>query len=305
MQISASRSNQVAFIRAGFSTPPEVWAGELSNMKQITHYNDTVKPEWGRTQSIEWTNEGFKIQGWLIYPANYDPSKRYPLIVYVHGGPSFTALQNWPGVNYGGAAFAGLGYFVLMPNPRGSKGQGERFAQANIKDFGHGDLRDILAGVDSVVRSIPIDPKRIGITGWSYGGYMTMFSVTQTDRFRAAVAGAGVSNWQSYYGENSVDQWMIPFFGSSVYDDPAIYAKSSPINFIKQAKTPTLLVVGDLDGEAPPPQSFEFWHALRDEDIPTQLVVYPNEGHHFVDPNHRRDLLERSLGWFEKYMPAQ
>ena len=221
----------------------------------------------------------FNVQGWLLYPANYDPAKKYPLIVYVHGGPSSATLPHWPGVGYGPVPFAALGYFVLMPNPRGSYGQGEAFTQANRKDFGYGDLRDILAGVDAVTRSHNIDPERVGLTGWSYGGFMTMFAVTQTNRFRAAVAGAGISNWQSYYGENSIDQWMIPFFGASVYDDPGVYAKMSAINFIHSVKTPTLAVVGDRDGECPAPQSFEFWHALKAQHVPTQLVVYPNEGH--------------------------
>ena len=152
-------------------------------------------------------------------------------------------------------------------------------------------------------RKYPVDPNRVGLTGWSYGGFMTMFAVTQTQRFKAAVAGAGISDWLSYYGENSIDQWMIPYFGASVYDDPAVYAKSSAINFIKQAQTPTLVVVGDRDGECPAPQSFEFWHALRDLHVPTQLVVYPNEGHGFVDPAHRRDVMERAVEWFERYMP--
>ena len=201
------------------------------------------------------------------------------------------------------AAFSALGYFVLQPNPRGSYGQGEAFTQANRKDFGYGDLRDILAGVDAVVAKYPVDPNRVGLTGWSYGGFMTMFAVTQTQRFKAAVAGAGISDWLSYYGENSIDQWMIPYFGASVYDDPAVYAKSSAINFIKQVKTPTLVVVGDRDGECPAPQSFEFWHALRDEHVPTELVVYPNEGHGFVDPAHRRDVMERAVEWFARYMP--
>jgi dipeptidyl aminopeptidase/acylaminoacyl peptidase len=119
------------------------------------------------------------------------------------------------------------------------------------------------------------------------------------------VAGAGISDWQSYYGENSIDQWMTPFFGATVYDDPAVYAKSSPINFIKNAKTPTLVVVGDRDGECPAPQSFEFWHALKAEGVMTQLVVYPNEGHHFVDPAHQHDALKRALDWFETEMPAK
>src|SRR5271170_5065471 len=131
------------------------------------------------------------------------------------------------------AEFSSAGYFVLLPNPRGSFGQGEAFTKANVKDFGHGDLRDILAGVEEVVQKFPIDAKRVGICGWSYGGYMTMWTVTQTQRFRAAVAGAGIADWQSYYGQNRIDQWMIPFFGASIYDDPAVYARSSPMNFIK------------------------------------------------------------------------
>jgi dipeptidyl aminopeptidase/acylaminoacyl peptidase len=305
MSVSVADDRRIALIRSSFTTPPEVWAGMLHDLKQITHYNDNLKPAWGKAESVSWQNEGFDVQGWLIFPANYDPGKKYPLIVMVHGGPSSAVTPHWPGAGFGGAPFAALGYFVLMPNPRGSYGQGEKFTQANRKDFGYGDLRDILAGVDTVTRKYSIDPERVGLTGWSYGGFMTMFAVTQTNRFRAAVAGAGIANWQSYYGENSIDQWMIPFFGASVYDDPSVYAKSSAIDFIHKVKTPTLVVVGDRDGECPMPQSFEFWHALRDQHVPTQLVVYPNEGHHFVSRDHQLDVLERALSWFEQYMPAQ
>jgi dipeptidyl aminopeptidase/acylaminoacyl peptidase len=164
-------------------------------------------------------------------------------------------VSQWPQLNL--AALVANGYVVLMPNPRGSYGQGEAFTQANVKDFGYGDLRDIVRGVDAAVAAAPIDKNRAGIWGWSYGGYMTMWAVTQTQRFKAAVAGAGLSNWQSYYGQNSIDQWMIPFFGASVYDDPYIYRRSSPIEFIRNVKTPTLVLVGDRDGEVPAPQSFD------------------------------------------------
>jgi dipeptidyl aminopeptidase/acylaminoacyl peptidase len=225
------------------------------------------------------------------------------LIVSAHGGPSSAVQPRWPSLGYNPVVFSALGYFVLMPNPRGSYGQGEDFTRANRKDFGYGDLRDILAGVDAVSARLPIDQKRIGLTGWSYGGFMTMFAVTQTQRFRAAVAGAGISDWESYYGENSIDRWLIPFFGASVYDDPAVYARSSAINFIGKAKTPTLIVVGDRDGECPAPQSFEFWHALRAQQVATRLVVYPDEGHRFVSRQHQRDVLERAFAWFEGYMP--
>ena len=194
------------------------------------------------------------------------------------------------------------GYCVLLPNPRGSYGNGEAFTQANIKDFGNGDLRDILAGVDAAVAQAPIDGNRVGIIGWSYGGYMTMWAVTQTGRFKAAVAGAGIASWQSYYGQNKIDQWMIPFFGASVYDDPAVYAKSSPITFIKKAKTPTLVLHGDRDSEVPTPQGYEFWHALKSIGVPTELVIYPGEGHAISQREHIHDIERRLVAWFDKYL---
>jgi dipeptidyl aminopeptidase/acylaminoacyl peptidase len=298
--VTFSRNGTFALIKSSFQTPPEVYAGPLNALKQITHLNDGIKPVWGKSESIEWDNEGFHNQGWLLYPAQYDPAKKYPLIVEVHGGPSASIGSRWGG---GGALFSAMNYFVFSPNPRGSYGQGERFTQANVKDFGYGDLRDILKGVDTLEAKLPIDKNREGLTGWSYGGFMTMFAVTQTNRFHAAVAGAGISDWKSYYGENSIDQWMLPFFGATVYDDPAVYAKSSAIEYIKNVKTPTLVIVGDRDGECPAPQSFEFWHALRAEGVKTQLVVYPNEGHGFRDPAHIADRNERMLQWFATQMP--
>ncbi len=293
-----------ALIKTSFNEPLEVWAGPLNHLQQITNLNGSLQPDWGHSESITWKNEGFRVQGWLIYPKNYDPHKRCPLILWVHGGSSSQILPRWPYAGYNPLAFSTVDDFVLMPNPRGSFGEGETFTSANRKDFGYGDLRDLLAGVDTVTKRFPIDNNRIGITGWSYGGFMTMFAITQTHRFRAAVAGAGISDWKSYYGENSIDTWMVPFFGASVYDDPAVYAKSSAINFIKNAKTPTLIVVGDRDGECPAPQSFEMWHALRTMRVPVKLVVYPNEGHGFTNTSDSKDVLERAVRWFDKYMPA-
>ena len=299
--VSFSHNGVFGMVKSGVAMPPEVWAGTQDTLKQVTHLNDGAKAPGGKTESIEWTNEGFHVQGWLTYPVNYDPAKKYPMIVSVHGGPSASIGPRWGAM----ANYSSAGYFVFQPNPRGSFGQGEAFAAANKKDFGYGDLRDILTGMDAVEKKVSVDPKREGLTGWSYGGFMTMFAVTQTHRFAAAVAGAGISNWLSYYGENSIDQWMTPFFGASVYDDPAVYAKSSAITFIKNVKTPTLVIVGDRDGECPAPQSFEFWHALRAEGVKTQLVVYPNEGHGFRDPDHIRDRMEREMTWFQTEMPAK
>ncbi len=292
-----------AVIRESSARAPEIWAGPIGSWKQITHANEAAKPAWGETKSLHWTSDGMRVQGWLLYPKDYDASKHYPLVVVVHGGPGSSVLPAWPGSFFNTDELSAHGYFVLYPNPRGSFGQGEKFTQANVKDFGYGDFRDILAGVDEVVKTLPIDNRRVGITGWSYGGYMTMWAVTQTNRFRAAVSGAGLFNWQSYYGENDIDEWMIPFFGASVYDDPAVYAKSGPSTFIKNAKTPTLVLVGERDGECPAPQSREFWHALKTLGVETQLVIYPGEGHAIQQPDHRRDVMNRMINWFDQHMP--
>lgn len=294
--VSASHTGIIAYVQTSLTHAPEVFTGPPGKAAQLTHLNEGFARTSARIESVEWENDGFHIQGWLTYPANYDAKKKYPLIVTVHGGPSSSAFPR-------GSQYADAGYFEFQPNPRGSYGQGEVFVQANRKDFGYGDLRDILKGMDMLEAKFPIDKSREGLTGWSYGGFMTMFGVTQTTRFAAAVAGAGISDWLSYYGENSIDQWMTPFFGASVYEDPKVYEKSSAITYIKQVKTPTLVIVGDRDGECPAPQSFEFWHALRAEGVKTQLVIYPNEGHGFRNPAHIADRNQRILKWFAENMP--
>src|SRR5207302_6605319 len=185
-----------AVIHSGVHHPPEIWTGPIEDWKQLTHINN-MNVSWGHEKSIHWRSDDFDVQGWLIPPPNVDPSKKYPMIVYVHGGPALASLANFPREQ--NAALLDAGYFLFLPNPRGSYGQGEAFTRANVKDFGHGDLRDIVAGVEAVVKDNPIDRSRIGMWGWSYGGFMITGTVTPYNRFRAAVAGAGIANWQSYY----------------------------------------------------------------------------------------------------------
>ncbi len=297
--VNAPDTPITAIERQSASTPPEVWVGPIGTWRQLSHVNDGLKPAWGEVHNVHWMNGPTRAQGWLMSPKDYDPSKKYPLIVTVHGGPSAACRNRWDS-RFSGLASA-LGYFALCPNPRGSYGQGEAFTRANVKDFGGGDFRDIMAGVDDISRKFPIDAKRLGICGHSYGGYMTMWAETHTQRFAAAVAGAGLSDWLSYYGLNDIDQWMIPFFGASIYDDPAVYAKSDPIHFVKSVKTPTLLLVGDRDGEVPMEQSVEWWHALTTFHVPTQLVVYPNEGHAIGKPADARDYTLRTFEWFDHW----
>ena len=301
--LSLSQDQKVsALIRQSFQQPPEVWVGPIGSWQQVTHANEHLHPAWGEAKSLHWKSDSWNVQGWLVYPRDFRADRRYSLIVSVHGGPASARRPSWPRPHFDFTLFSSEGAFVFFPNPRGSYGQGEAFTRANVKDFGYGDLRDILAGVDEITKTLPVDKDRLGIGGWSYGGYMTMWAVTQTNRFRTAVAGAGIANWQSYYGQNGIDQWLIPYFGASVYDDPAVYARSSPITFIKQVKTPTLILVGDGDVECPVPQSYEFWHALKTLGVPNQFVVYPGEGHAIRKPAHQRDIMHRSAAWFDKHL---
>ncbi len=293
---------ETALVRDSWSTLPEVWAGPIGEWKRLTQANASVDVPLPKSENIGWKNGGFGVQGWLLYPKDYDPAKRYPLLVIVHGGPAWIATPTWRAPDFDTTLYTNFGYFVFFPNARGSYGQGEKFTQANRRDWGFGDLQDMLAGVDAVSSQYPIDSRRIGILGWSYGGSTAMMAITQTNRFRAAVAGAGAGNWQSYYGQNSIDKWMIPYFGASVYDDPAAYARCSAITYIKNAKTPTLVLVGERDGEAPPAQSIEFWHALKELGVPTRLIIYPDEGHDFFKQADQIDVTVRTLEWFNEHM---
>ncbi len=294
---------RLAAVRQSFERPPEidVYIPGLGGWVALTHANAEIPAE-ATAKSVEWKNDGFSVQGWLLEPKTAPPGGKRALITVVHGGPAAANVPRF----IGRGALRDLlrhGYAAFFPNPRGSFGQGEAFTRANVKDFGYGDLRDILTGIDAVEKLDPtIDDAKLGITGGSYGGFMTMWAVTQTNRFKAAVAGAGVSDWISYYGENGIDEWMIPYFGASAYDDPAVYRKSSPIDFITHVKTPTFEYVGERDVECPAPQSQEFWHALVALGVPTSLVIYAGEGHHVRSPANVADISKRTIAWFDRYL---
>jgi len=300
---SFSRNGSVsAVVRQSSQMAPEVWAGPAGAWKQLTHLNQSAHSSWGESRNVHWMSGDQSVQGWLMFPKDYDASRKYPLIISVHGGPGWACLSSWstdPLEDMRAASL--LGWFVLCPNPRGSFGQGEAFTQGNIKDFGGGDYGDLMAGVDAMIQQFPVDPTKLGLRGHSYGGYMAMWANTQTTRFAAIVAGAGLSDWTSYYGLNEIDEWMIPFFGASVYDDPAVYEKSDPLHFVKKVRTPTLILVGDRDGEVPMEQSVEWYHGLEAMKVPVQLVVYPNEGHLFNRPADVRDYTLRTLQWFDRW----
>lgn len=293
-------ARHVAFMSESFDHAPRIEYGVLGDTKPITHDNDSLKPAHA-TRDIHWKSDDFSVQGWLLSPLEVQAGKTYPMIVVIHGGPAAVVTSHflWDDMV---AGWLRNGYFVFQPNPRGSYGQGEAFTRANVRDFGGGDLRDDMAGIDAVKQVAPVDETRLGLYGHSYGGYMTMWIETHSQRFKAAAAGAGIADWVAYYGQNGIDKWMIPYFGASAYDDPGIYDRLSPIRSIKAAHTPIFLYVGEHDVECPTEQTREFWHGLREYNVPTTLVIYADEGHHFVKPENVADLNRRLVDWFDRYL---
>ena len=290
----------VAAVVQDYEHAPAIYAGPIAGVRQVTHDNDAA-PANTRARSISWKNEGYDVQGWLLAPMAPPPGKA-PMITMVHGGPSAASVPGYVSTNSMNAALLKAGYYVFLPNPRGSFGQGEAFTAANKRDFGGGDLRDILAGIDAVERVAPIDDNRLGLGGCSYGGFMAIWANTQTDRFKGIVAGAGLSNWVSYYGTNGIDQWLLPFFGKTMYDDIKAYEDVSAIYHLKTAKTPTFIYVGERDIEVPPTQSIEWWHALKDKGVPVSLVIYPDAGHCVTAPAQAADVRARAIAWFDRYV---
>lgn len=288
----------LATVVQDFTHAPAIYAGPASAPRQLTHENDAAPPAV-QARSVTWRNEGYSVQGWLLAPLKADPRVKAPMIVSVHGGPSAANSPRF--IEKGlGSALEDAGYYVFLPNPRGSYGQGEAFTAANKRDFGGGDLRDILTGIDAVEKVAPIDDARLGLTGCSYGGFMAMWANTQTNRFKAIFAGAGLSNWISYYGTNGISTWMMPFFGKSAYDDPKIYEDASAVYHVKKARTPTFIYVGERDIEVPPTQSVEWWNALKSQGVPTSLVIYPDAGH--CVPTQAADVSKRAIAWFDRYV---
>ncbi|MDH7637241.1 S9 family peptidase [Sphingomonas sp. MAHUQ-71] len=303
-KVAIARNGTMAMVAQDFEHAPAIFAGPIAAPVQITTENSAYRPIV-TARSLTWRSGGHDVQGWLLAPRNVSLSTaKAPMITIVHGGPAAAVTPDfvWRGTN---AALIAAGYWLFMPNPRGSYGQGEAFVQANKRDFGGGDLKDILAGIDAAEQAAPIDDARLGLMGHSYGGFMAMWANTQTNRFKAIHAGAGISDWISYYGTNGINTWMIPYFGKSLYDDAKPYWDISAIQFIDQARTPTLITVGERDIEVPPTQSTEYWNALKAHGVPTSLVIYPDEGHGFHDPAHIADERQRVVGWFDRYLKGK
>jgi len=295
-------SGDIAFVGHSAIAPQELWLRDLQgHAQQLTHLNagwekfGLVAPELFHYKSID----GLEIEAALLKPAAYDGKSKLPTIVLVHGGPT----GNWEdSIDAWGQLLVSRGYAVLYPNIRGSIGYGDNFVKMNRADWGGADFKDVIAGVNDLVAKGIADPARLGIAGWSYGGYMSEWAVTQTNIFRAAVSGAGMANLISEYGteqDPAYDEW---FFGTP-YENADRFLNSSPFLQLKHAKTPILILQGDADPIDPLGQSQELYRGLKRYGVDAELVTYPREPHGFQEAKHRTDVLQRMLAWFEKYIP--
>ncbi len=307
-----SRGTMLGFTAENSSDPQEVYVTDLESFKpvKISHVNSYLPIAGiGKTEAIQWNStDGRKIEGLLTYPVDYKPGKKYPLLVEIHGGPSagyfqfFVGGLSWPICPAG--AFSSWGYALLRPNPRGSTGYGPEFTVANLRDWGGMDFQDVISGIDHLVKAGIADPDRLGILGQSYGGYMTAWAITQTNRFKGAVMIDGESDLISLDGTHDIPDDLPDNFGVNFWDNYSLYLEHSPIYHIKNATTPTLILHGAEDVRCPTDQGRELYSALKKRGVAVQMVLYPRSGHFPGEPKLQRDMHKRELDWFSKYVPV-
>jgi dipeptidyl aminopeptidase/acylaminoacyl peptidase len=301
--VALGSGDEIAFVSQTATHPPEVWLwDQKSAPRQISHLNDSWKqftlsaPEYYKYKSFD----GTEIEAALLRPQGADPKAKLPLIALIHGGPTgrwSDSIETW------GQLLATHGYAVFYPNIRGSVGYGQKFVESNRGDWGGGDFKDVMAGVKDLVDRGIADPARLGIGGWSYGGYMAEWAITQTNEFKVAVSGAGMANLISEFGMEdhpAGDEW---FYGTP-WEKPEGFLNSSPFIHMKNAKTPTLVLQGDADTIDPLGQSQELYRGLKRYAVEAELVIYPREPHGFHEEKHLLDRLNRILAWYDKYLKA-
>jgi len=301
----------LGFVRQTSDTPPDAYISSVNEFApvQITRVNaDMQIPAVGRTEVIRWkSKDGKDIEGLLTYPAGYQAGQRVPLILNIHGGPAGVFQQTYIGGRgvYPLATFASRGYAILRPNPRGSSGYGVEFRRANTKDWGFGDYQDLMTGVDKVIEMGVADPERLGVMGWSYGGYMTSWIVTQTNRFKAASAGAPVTNLMSFNGTADIPAFIPDYLGGQFWEVADLYQKHSPIFNVKGVTTPTMIQHGDADVRVPISQGYEFYNALKVKGVPTRMLVLPRQPHGPNEPKMQLAAMNANLEWFEKHIGSK
>lgn len=310
-KFSRSQDGTLAAVRSAPGSPREVWMIDISDAdasvwEQLTTLNESFENMvTGEHEIVEWSGaDGMKIQGVLVTPTGANKHKRLPLIVQPHGGPTGITPNEYFSPHRWVYHLTNRGFAVFMPNYRGSTGWGIDFAQANLGDMGGRDFQDIMSGVDTLIERGIADPKRMGFGGWSYGGYLTAWAITQTDRFQAAVAGAAITNWLSFHGTSYLCRWDELHYNANPYERDGVYDKFNPINFIDRVTTPTLILHGEKDGDVPVSQGHELFRALKERRLETELVIYPREPHGVGETAHVKDLIVRVCDWFEHYLKA-
>ncbi len=258
----------------------------------------------GSSEMVSWkSRDGTHIEGVLHKPAGFDPSRRYPLLVIIHGGP--TGID-YPMPVYGSVypvhQWLAKGALVLRPNYRGSAGYGEAFRSLNVRNLGVGDAWDVLSGVDHLVHRGMVDTSRMGAMGWSQGGYISAYLTTTSRRFKAISVGAGISNWVTYYVNTDIHPFTRQYLKATPWSDPDIYAKTSPMTFVRQARTPTLIQHGEFDRRVPIPNAYELYQGLQDVGVPARLIVYKGFGHGINKPKERLAAVWHNWQWFGKYL---
>jgi dipeptidyl aminopeptidase/acylaminoacyl peptidase len=299
----------MAYVYMNTETPPEVMIMSLKDkqIKKLSSLNENfAKMPHGKTEIISWKSKDGKytIDGLITWPVNYQKNRKYPLILNIHGGPAGVFNQSYTGAGnvYPIQYFADQGYIVLRPNPRGSGGYGADFRFANKNDWGFGDYDDIMAGVDKLIADNVVHPDSLCVTGWSYGGYMTSMIVTKTDRFKAAMVGAGVTDLFSMTNTSDIPGFLPDYFDGELWDKTDIYLKHSAMSAVKNVKTPTLVIHGTNDLRVPLSQGQEFYGALKRLGVPAEMVIYPRTQHGPEEPKFIQDIGERIIKWFNQYL---
>ncbi|MEW6455716.1 MAG: S9 family peptidase [Acidobacteriota bacterium] len=299
---------RMAFIFQTPMIPPDLHVSELKELspEKLTEVNPELKEfEIALTEIVKWkAKDGMEMEGLLVKPLNYKKDTKYPLLTIVHGGPAgvFSNLFAPRRGAYPIQTFTAEGYAVFMPNPRGSGGYGEKFRRANWKDWGYGDYNDIMSGIDYLVKIGIANPDKLGIMGWSYGGFMTSWVITQTNRFKAASVGAGVTHTISMYGLTDIPDFMEDYFGGKPWENFKEYEKHSALHYVKNVKTPTLIQHGEKDIRVPYSQGQEFYLALKKLGVPTEFVSYPRQPHGIQEPKLIKDSMKRNVDWFNRWI---
>jgi dipeptidyl aminopeptidase/acylaminoacyl peptidase len=277
----------------------------FANFRRVTNINPQLAElQQGETEVITWkSSDGVQVEGVLLKPVGFAGGKRYPTLVVAHGGPAGAYVNGFRlGGLEGGQVWAGKGWAVFYPNPRGSSNYGQKTLAANVNDWGGGDFKDIMTGVDALVARGIADPDKLAHIGWSYGGYMTAWTITQTTRYKAAMVGAGLTNMWSMYGTNDIPSVLIAYFGGIPNKQTLpLYLDRSAMTHIDKATTPTLILHGANDERVPTGQAYELYRGLKDRGKATELVFYPREGHGIAEYYHQKDRLQRIYDWVTKY----